>query len=223
MLNSYRFFSFSLFAVFFCLSGCSPVDDIVVNITDEAPVLIEKGSKLFQIYCISCHRREGIGAPGVAPSLTSEEFLANASDTFLKHTIRDGRPKSGMPSFAKLGDLKIAAIVAYFRSYATLPNRSAEIDAQEVSHGDPEQGQKFYKLKCSLCHGYKGDGYLWGGTGPAIGRASFLDIASDGYIRTTVKEGRGSRMPRFQREKGTSRLTDKEIEDIIAYLRQLRH
>ena len=67
-----------------------------------------------------------------------------------------------------------------------------------------------------------GDGYIAGGTGTAIGKAGFLNKASDGFIRPTIKYGRSNtRMLGFSGASGIANLSDKEIDDIIVYMRTL--
>ncbi len=184
------------------------------------PAQVAQGEKLYQQNCQVCHQPDAIGKPGFAPSLTNPEFLAIASDKFLLGTIRDGRPGTGMPPFAHLGRKNIEAIVAYLRSYSKLPFRAAEVDAQPDAHGDPRLGRFWFDQICATCHGPNGDGYIAGGTGTAIGKAGFLDKASDGFIRETIKHGRSNtRMLGFSGPDGLASLSDKEIDDIISYLR----
>ncbi len=183
---------------------------------------IEEGRKLFQQNCQACHQADAIGKPGVAPSLTNPEFLSIASDKFLEGTIRDGREGTGMPPFAHLGRKKIRAIVAYLRSYSKLPNRAAEVDAEPAAHGDPRLGKTWFEDICATCHGKNGDGYVAGGTGTAIGKRGFLSKASDGFIRETIKMGRSNtRMRGFAGPSGLANLSDREIDDIIVYMRSL--
>ena len=67
-----------------------------------------------------------------------------------------------------------------------------------------------------------GDGYEAGGTGTAVGLPAFLDKVSDGFIRETIKKGRSNtRMMAFQGPEGLADLSDREIDDIIVYLRGL--
>jgi len=67
-----------------------------------------------------------------------------------------------------------------------------------------------------------GDGYDAGGTGTAIGLPSFLDKVSDGFIRETIAHGRSNtRMLPFKGPEALAALTDREIDDIIVYLRSL--
>lgn len=181
-----------------------------------------EAKRLYDQNCAMCHQADAIGKPGFAPSLTNKEFLSIASDKFIAGTIRDGRVGTGMPPFAHLGRQKVNAIVAYLRSHAVLPDRSLTVDAQPDAHGDPRLGKQWYDYICSTCHGVKGDGYAAGGTGTAIGKPGFLAKASDGFIRTTVKEGRSNtRMLGFQGASGLANLSNQEIDDVIVYLRSL--
>ncbi len=185
-------------------------------------VNVDEGKRLYDQNCAVCHQADAIGKPGFAPSLTNKEFLSISSDKFLEGTIRDGRAGTGMPPFAHLGRQKVKAIVMYLRSHAVLPDRSVSVDAQPDAHGDPRLGKQWYDNICSTCHGIKGDGYVAGGTGTAIGKSGFLLKASDGFIRVTVKEGRSNtRMLGFQDATGLANLSDQEIDDIIVYLRGL--
>jgi len=183
---------------------------------------IEKGKQLYNQNCSVCHQADAIGKPGFAPSLTNKELLSISSDKFLLGTIRDGRAGTGMPPFAHLGRKNAMAIVTYLRSHAELPNTAAEVDAQPAAQGDPRLGKLWFEQICSTCHGIKGDGYAAGGTGTAIGKVGFLSKVSDGFIRTTIKEGRSNtRMRGLHGPAGLANLSDREIDDIIAYMRSL--
>ncbi len=184
------------------------------------PALAKKGEALYNQNCIFCHQADAIGKPGFAPSLTNKEFLSVASNKFLMGTIRDGRPGTGMPPFSHLGRKQVEAIVAYLRSHAKLPDVSEIVDAQPESHGDPRLGKLWFDQICSTCHGEHGDGYSAGSTGTAIGKAGFLNKATDGFIRFTIVNGRSNtRMLGFKGPDAMANLTDKEIDDIISYLR----
>lgn len=184
------------------------------------PNLAASGEAIYNQNCIFCHQADAIGKPGFAPSLTNKELLSAASNKFLMGTIRDGRPGTGMPPFAHLGKQKVEAIVAYLRSHAKLADHSAEVDAQPTTQGDPRLGQLWFEQICSTCHGPDGNGYAAGSTGTAIGKAGFLNKATDGFIRTTIVQGRSNtRMLGFQGPAAMADLSDREIDDIIAYLR----
>lgn len=183
---------------------------------------VAQGELLYNQNCSVCHQADAIGKPGFAPSLTNPELLHIASDKFFEGTIRDGRGGTGMPPFSHLGRKNIKAIVAYLRSHTDKPNIAAQVNKQADAHGDPRLGKEWFHSICSTCHGDNGDGYSSGGTGTAIGKKGFLNKASDGFIRTTIKLGRSNtRMLGFQGASGIANLSDREIDDIIVYLRSL--
>jgi len=193
-----------------------------VSATESAS--IKMGKQLFEENCIFCHQENGIGQVGIAPSLTNKEFLSTATDKFLINTIRDGRDGTSMAAFNALGTSSVQAIVAYLRSFKKLPNRSAEVDMQPDAFGDPRLGKQWFEQICSTCHGMAGEGYEAGGSGTAIGKSGFLSKASDGFIRETIKKGRSNTpMHGFQGPTaGLANLGDREIDDIIVYLRSLQ-
>lgn len=183
----------------------------------------EEGERLFQQNCVFCHQADAIGKPGLAPSLSNPELLSIVSDKFLMSTIRDGRAGTSMPPYGHLGRDQVKAIVSYLRSHETLPRRAAAVDAQKAAKGDIKNGKEQFELICSTCHGVEGDGYLAGGSGTAIGNSGFLDKASDGFIRETIKYGRSNtRMLPFSGPEGLANLDDQEIDDIIVYMRSLK-
>ncbi|MCL1058570.1 cytochrome c [Shewanella gelidimarina] len=206
----------TLSAILFLSILCS------VNVSANSQELIDKGKTLYNQNCVFCHQADAIGKAGFAPSLSNPELLAIASDKYLMATIRDGRVGTSMVPYAHLGKEKIVAIVAYLRSHETLTHRSTEVDKQRSAQGDARKGALWYRDICSTCHGPEGDGYLAGSSGTAIGKAGFLNKASDGFIRETIKYGRSNtRMLPFYGSTGLANLDEQEIEDIITYLRTL--
>ena len=186
--------------------------------------LLSTGETLFNQNCVFCHQRDAIGKPGLAPSLTNPELLEIATDKYLMATIRDGRRGTSMPPYAHLGRQSIQAIVAFLRGHDERPSRAAEVDGQANAQGDPRFGQLWFEQICETCHGPQGDGYLAGGSGTAIGKPGFLSKVSDGFIRETIKLGRSNtRMLPFQGPEGLADLSDREIDDIITYMRTLEH
>jgi mono/diheme cytochrome c family protein len=64
------------------------------------PVLaaLSDGALLYQRHCAVCHGVEGNGGVGVPLNLP--DFLAVASDEYLRATLREGRPGRVMPAFS---------------------------------------------------------------------------------------------------------------------------
>ena len=234
-MNTKNFVIIILSSLVLALSGCSKEQDTssttnsstktatssMAGLPDKVdPALASKGKAVYEQNCVFCHQADAIGKAGFAPSLTNQEFLQAVSDKFLMATIRDGRAGTGMPPFAHLGRKDVEAIVAFLRDHAKLPNMSAAIDAQPRSQGDERLGRFWFDSICSTCHGPNGDGYAAGGTGTAIGKAAFLDKATDGFIRETIKKGRSNtRMVGYSGPEAMANLSDSDVDDIIAYLR----
>lgn len=182
---------------------------------------VKKGKALYEQYCIGCHQAGGVGKVGFASSLSNNEFLSIVSADYLVETIREGIEGTGMGPQAALGDDKIRAIVTYLQSLSAVSGtRAEEVAKQPPARGDVKKGAVLFQEMCAYCHGTTGIGFEAGGSGPAIGTPGFLKKASDGYIRTTIKEGRGNTMMKgFVGPEGMANLTNQEIEDIVTYLR----
>ncbi len=170
--------------------------------------------------CAGCHGIEGEGRIGVAPRLNSANYLAMTSNAFLEETIRVGRPGTNMIPFgASLSDEQITGVVAYMRSWQTLPG--VELNASPLS-GDAETGKRLYDDICARCHGGSGAGYSESGSGTGIGRQAFLTAASDGFLRAVIRSGKdNTAMRSFSTDSpvAVADLTDEEVDSIIRYLR----
>ena len=85
---------------------------------DESAVRgdVERGKQVFARECERCH---GPTAPNVR--IMAPQFLAHASNGFVRHALRTGRPPTSMLSYsASLGDQGIEDVVAYLRSLPTV-------------------------------------------------------------------------------------------------------
>jgi mono/diheme cytochrome c family protein len=179
------------------------------------------GERLYGIYCVACHQAEGHGKVGFAPFIRNRDFLAVASDDFLRTTIMAGRPGTAMVPWTHLKPQEVDSLIMYLRS-AEDPNAKLVVreDPTRKHPGDATSGEGLYGQYCAACHGENARGYAEGGPGPAIGNAGFLSAASDDYIFQTVKLGRiGTPMRGFSGSRGLANLSDQEIGDVIAFLR----
>ena len=189
-----------------------------LSVADADPAA---GEQHFNLNCAACHQVGGEGAVGLAPSIRNRDFLALASDDFIRTTIASGRGGTAMIPRPDLSGDVVTEIIAYLRDLETPNPVNITVDDSRVAHGDISLGGENYSLFCAYCHGDNGEGYLAGGAGPAIGLPGFLDVASDDYISKTVKHGRlGTAMRGFDGARGLANLNDQEIDDIIVWLRR---
>lgn len=189
---------------------------------DQAPGTteqVERGKEVFAM-CVGCHGADGVGTIGVGPRLNSPNYLAVAPNSFFKDTLLTGRTGTNMVAFgAGMPEEDVDAVVAYIRSWQTKPG--VEIDDSPLK-GDVETGEQLYMDICSRCHGKSGAGYSESGSGTGIGRTDFLNVASDGFLRAVVKEGKDNTpMRSFSTDSpvAVADLTDEEIDSVIQYLR----
>jgi cytochrome c oxidase cbb3-type subunit 3 len=86
---------------------------------DESPLRGDaaRGAPLYQERCASCHGARGGGGSG--PRVGNADFLASASNGYLRYAIAHGRPETKMPPFAStLPPPDIDAVVATLRGFA---------------------------------------------------------------------------------------------------------
>jgi len=190
------------------------------------PVLaaLSDGAVLYQRHCAVCHGAEGNGGVGIPLNLP--DFLAVASDDYLRATLREGRPGRVMPAFSAFDQGAVDAIIAYMRSWSGQPGPHYSADSLA---GRPERGAKLFATHCAACHGDKGQGGA--GTGvtfsrprqapvmaPALDNPGFQRSVSDAMLKATLLRGReGTPMPAIN----ALGLAEADADDLVAYLRKL--
>ena len=76
-----------------------------------------RGAPIYARECAKCHGEQNVRATAV--HLANPQFLAAASDAFIRHAIVAGRPGTPMESFStRLNAQEIDDVVAYIRGYA---------------------------------------------------------------------------------------------------------
>ncbi len=185
--------------------------------SESAAVSASIGQTLFSANCVMCHGESGAGDLG--PSLNTQSFLTVVSDSYLVETLVHGRPGTGMPNWQQLSNEDIASLVRFMRTWQTEPAKTAEWHDQVVVHGDWDAGRHLYAGQCSSCHGQDGEG----ATGPQLNNPRFLGLVSDVMLREWISNGKdGTEMRAFRKGgQGVAELSERQIEDIIAYLRLL--
>lgn len=182
------------------------------------------GHLLYQQHCAVCHGVDGGGGVGIPLNLP--DFLAVASDEYMRSTLREGRPGRVMPAFPGLDDAAINAIVAHIRGWSDQPRPQYD-DTFIV--GSAERGKELYGAHCAACHGKEGEGGT--GTGitfsrprgapvmaPALNNVGFQHSVSDAMLKATLLRGRqGTPMPSIT----ALGLKEDDADALVAYLRQL--
>ncbi len=170
------------------------------------------GKSIFARQCAGCHGADGGGAIG--PSLKSNDFLRMVDDRYLYRSIVEGRPSTAMPSWQHLSADDVGALISFLRTKQKGPAFPA---SSMIARGDYNVGRVRYEQACAGCHGVAGSG----GVGPQLTNPVFLDSVSDAALKRWIERGRsGTAMMGFSPEsQGPVSLDDRQINDIIAYLR----
>ncbi|HSQ67381.1 MAG TPA: c-type cytochrome [Polyangiaceae bacterium] len=207
-----------------------------------APQLVAGKLLVARLGCRGCHRIDGVGGDG--PDLSDigsrrpseldfsrvrgEHSLAG----WLRELLTDPSrldPRSRMPA-PGLAPAEIDQVITYLLSLRTDPISSAfwppdRVRGMVLGERDfPTEGRPLFQAFCSACHGPRGIGRAPAGAvafAPAIGGDAFLAIASDGFLRETVRQGRPEHMPAWGASDGG--LHPEEIDAIASYLRTLQH
>jgi mono/diheme cytochrome c family protein len=179
----------------------------------------QSAETLYRQYCFACHgdgtyTRWDKTFNRFIPAIRGASLAATATRDYLESNIAKGRPGTEMPAWEKRGGgmlpEEISVLVDYLRAGSSLTTAAARL-----APGDAERGSILFSQNCAGCHGPAG----LHGIAPELANPTFLQSASDAFIVTTIRNGRrGTPMPAFQRP-GTAGLTDREIADLLAYIR----
>ena len=190
--------------------------------TGQAATASKTGEELYRQHCAACHGYDGNGGVGVP--LTLPDFQYSVTNSYLKKTIRYGRPGRVMPAFPSLSNAEIKALIKYIRRWA--PGKPFRYPITPVK-GDVKHGQQLYQQHCAVCHGPRGEGGK--GTGltfsrprdlpiiaPALNNPGFLKAATDQFIKATLMNGReGTPMVSFLKQG----LKEQDINDLVVFVR----
>lgn len=120
-----------------------------VNSSPQAVATAIDGEKLFKTRCAACHQATGKGIPGAFPPLAGSEWVNGDSEVMASIVVHglsgeievSGQTfKGAMPSFSKLKNEELAAILTYVRG--SWGNSASEVTAAQVeaTRDDLENG-----------------------------------------------------------------------------------
>ncbi len=186
----------------------------------SSPVSAAESSaaRLYQDYCSVCHGERGDGASharlglkppprdfsaaGVRTELTRERMVA---------AVRDGVPGTAMAAWgSRLSQDQVEAIVDYVRR---------EFMGVGVA-GENARGREIYHGSCSVCHGDRGAGAVWGRTGlkspprDFTASGSRTELTRERMIAAVAKGVPGTPMPAFARQ-----LSEPDIAAVVDFVR----
>ncbi len=172
------------------------------------------GLRLYRARCGGCHGMKGEGAIG--PALKNQDFLALADSKYLYETLVRGRVNTAMPSWKWIKASQLASIILYIEKWRKKKTILVELSDEPIQ-GDIANGESLYSGLCSGCHGKRGEGII----GPALMNPDFLAATSDHFIRESMLRGRSQGAMRPWKRGGGSlvELSDKDINDVVAYIR----
>ncbi len=215
--------------------------DVLLRSRVGASRLVESKALFQSLGCRGCHTVNGVGGDD-GPDLSLEGLKdpgrldythvpgPRTLPSWLREHFREPSrvvPGSLMPVLG-LAEPEIELLTFYMLSLrpGDVPEafwpadriRALRFDAREFR----TDGESLYGSFCAACHGPRGQGMRYAGMPafPAIGHPDFLRLASDDFVRETVRGGRpGRRMPAWG--SAASGLRPDEIDAVVAYVRTL--
>ncbi len=184
------------------------------------------GYRIFRTDCFVCHGSDGKGNGPLASKLgtrpadlTNNARLEQMSDRelfrIIEGTAPHGQVSKDMPKWGlALPQTQIRSLVAYIRYLHS---------SKHPVSGNPQMGKQVYDNYCTLCHGPGGKGK---GTITKVydmepadhTNASSMNRISNKKMHSIISNGGAAKslMPGWK-----DILSDKEIEDVISYIRLL--
>ena len=207
------FYILIIIGIIICLSNSNIFDS-------KKSEAIAAGEKIYKKNCISCHGKTGKGEGSkTGTALNSQNFLSTVSDKDLYNFVKYGREGTVMPAYGpRMSEKDLKSLVAFIRDWQT---EEKEFEVPKTVSGDPVRGKAQYNLYCLNCHGEAGAGKDKMGT--ALSSPQYLKYNTDKQIWIDAAYGReDTRMgPSLKGLEGVRQLKEKDINDIVTYIRSL--
>ncbi|MBC8000265.1 MAG: c-type cytochrome, partial [Leptolyngbya sp.] len=126
--------------------------------SEQIGKLHERGAKLFQRNCASCHGDTGDGEGQASAGLLPKPANlteAKLSLARINSIILNGIPGTSMPAWRDLPPKDVEALVVFVSALPEEENDDYEAVVSSMDHGD---AKKIFAEKCVSCHGSQGDG-----------------------------------------------------------------
>jgi len=195
-------------ALYTAFAPSSSADDTPRTLSSAA----ERGKRLFNETCITCHSRNAEGVDGRGPSLIG---VGSASVEFQIETGRMPAASQGAQIGRKPPTLtpeQAHDIAQYIQELGGGPELPTGEDLGRG--GDSARGGELFRINCSSCHAFSANG----GALSSGKYAPSLKQATDRQIWAAMLTG-PQNMPVF----GDNQLTPQEKRDIIAYIQDQKN
>ena len=100
---------------------------------------IEKGKKIYDQYCLTCHQADGGGVPQLNPPLIKTSYVLGDKDKLIKWVLKGTQEKipiddeyysNNMPPQNYLSDQQIADVLTFIRN--NFGNKASAIQSDDV-------------------------------------------------------------------------------------------
>ncbi len=177
---------------------------------------LSTGLSAYAENCSACHGANGAGTV-IAPAIDTAELRDTASELIVS-VVNEGVPGTLMASWdGKLSQEEINSVVDLIYAWPAVVQAGVEFpEAEQFSiPSSPEAiaaGSQLFSVACTSCHGLDGYGTRMA---PALNNEIFLSEFPDAAIYQVIAGG----VPETLMPAWGSRLTDQEIQYLVAFLR----
>ena len=114
---------------------------LTLNVSSIDKATMERGKKVYEQYCISCHQVDGGGVPGLNPPLEKTSFVAGSKTRLIRIVIKglnthedvDGETYTNtMPPLNYLKDQQISDVLTFVRN--SFGNKATTITPGDVKY-----------------------------------------------------------------------------------------
>jgi mono/diheme cytochrome c family protein len=194
-------------------------EEMLTNLT-ELPdgEILSDGLVVYAESCTACHGANGAGTV-IAPAIDAAELRDTPEDE-LTQVVRQGVPGTLMAGWENtLSSEQIQAVTAVIYRWPEIIQAGVDFPEAEVMSipTSPEfiaAGSRLFNIACKSCH--RVDGY-GSPMAPALNNQIFLSETPDAAIYQIIAGG----VPETLMPAWGSRLTDQDIQSLVAFLRSL--
>lgn len=165
---------------------------------------------IYQRDCAECHGGAGLGTENGPP-------IAASGAAYVDYVLSTGRMPIDEPDDAverhpvEYATTEIVAVAEYVADFAPADERGPEIPDVDVGRAEVANGGELYRSNCAACHQSVGvGGALTDRAAPSVHDSTAVQVVE------AIRVG-PFQMPAF----GQSAMTDREAEDIAAYVTEV--